>query len=133
MAASASNFQYQQLVGSAIRLLEFSVASCDESLALSLTHVSLDEKPEFVALSYVWGDSADTRAISVNGSQFPVTVNLFEALSQTREFVRTGEIDTEFTTGSPRLFWADAICIDQSNHAEKAAQCPVWVPSTAQP
>lgn len=39
-----------------------------------LSHVSLNSKPDYEALSYAWGDQKeDIRAISLGGKPFPVT------------------------------------------------------------
>jgi len=74
-------------------------------------HLSRFEWGDFAALSYVWGDESDTRAIIVNGHAVSVTANLEAAL---REF-RTG---WEFS-GHFKL-WADALCINQKDLAERS-------------
>lgn len=38
--------------------------------------VSLLDKPEFIALSYAWGDPTVTKEIVVNGTPFNATLNL---------------------------------------------------------
>jgi hypothetical protein len=38
---------------------------------------SLNENPQYVALSYVSGSSAVTENIIVNGSSFPIIINCF--------------------------------------------------------
>jgi hypothetical protein len=55
----------------------------------------------YEALSYVWGDSRDTRNISMHGYNLPVTRQLYEALSGLRYHC------------SERILWVDAVCIDQ--------------------
>jgi len=65
---------------------------------------------DFTALSYIWGDESNTRAIVSNGHAVSVTANLQAAL---REF-RTGR---EFS-GHFKL-WADALCINQNDLAER--------------
>jgi hypothetical protein len=59
----------------------------------------------YEALSYVWGNRESTNRIRVDGCSFPVTENLFEALSNLRQ------------RKEDRLLWVDAICIDQSHPA----------------
>lgn len=67
-------------------------------------------KQFYNALSYTWGSEVDRAAISVNGRRLMVTRNLLEALSHlSRSFFYT-------------YLWVDAICIDQSNLAEKSIQ-----------
>ncbi|KAM7192336.1 Heterokaryon incompatibility protein (HET) domain containing protein [Naviculisporaceae sp. PSN 640] len=76
--------------------------------------VSLQDRPTFEALSYVWGDAAIKRHISVNGHVFPVTANLAEALHALRH-----------RKLKSRILWVDAICINQDDVAEKNIQVPL--------
>jgi hypothetical protein len=80
------------------------------TLSCTLEHVRLTEAPEFTALSYMWGDPTDTRPILLHGCQLPITKNLHEALSE--------------LSRDPRIvyIWADALCINQANDAEKSWQ-----------
>lgn len=68
---------------------------------------------DFVALSYVWGDSSDKREIFVDGIPVLVTASLEAALRELRNHVR---IQQGF------LIWADALCINQDDLDERAAQ-----------
>ncbi|PQE08917.1 heterokaryon incompatibility protein [Rutstroemia sp. NJR-2017a WRK4] len=70
---------------------------------------------DYVALSYVWGDSSPSaqRQIYVNGCPFAVTQNLEAALQQLRKHYR---IKQGFR------IWADAICINQTDLAERGSQ-----------
>lgn len=72
--------------------------------------MSLDDNPVYETISYVWGDGKVRKPIVVNGSRIEVTVNLFSAL---RRFRRP---DT------PRVLWADAVCIDQGDKNERSSQ-----------
>ena len=81
-----------------------------EGLKCSLEHVSLDQLPNFTALSYCWGDSEKTYHVLLDGQQYPVTTNLYFALRQLRTF-----------PDRPRL-WVDSICINQDDPVEKARQ-----------
>ncbi|KAL1607978.1 Folylpolyglutamate synthetase [Paraconiothyrium brasiliense] len=76
----------------------------------TLEHVSLDEIPEYQALSYVWGNPALTSPICVDGQIFEATFNLEAALRHLRKK------DASVT------LWVDAVCIDQSNNVEKSDQ-----------
>jgi Heterokaryon incompatibility protein (HET) len=64
----------------------------------------------YIALSYVWGDPNITESISINGIQWPVTTNLASALRNIRHRAWSD------------MVWADAICIDQANIAERNNQ-----------
>jgi hypothetical protein len=64
----------------------------------------------YEALSYAWGEPKLSHKIICNSKQICVTQSLFEALQQLRR---------------PRLertLWIDAICINQSDEAEKQEQ-----------
>jgi hypothetical protein len=67
----------------------------------------------YEALSYVWGEPLKTWTIHVDGVTFPVTVNLYAALSRLR--------DHSFE----RIIWVDAVCIDQKNDKEKVQQIQI--------
>ncbi|KAM3073427.1 hypothetical protein ACMFMG_004677 [Clarireedia jacksonii] len=70
---------------------------------------------DYVALSYVWGDSnpKNFREIYVGGSPVPVTRNLEAALQELRKHYR---IKQGFR------IWADAICINQNDLDERGSQ-----------
>ncbi|KAF5663395.1 beta transducin [Fusarium circinatum] len=69
----------------------------------------MDHKP-YTALSYVWGDASQKGAIHLGGSAKEITASLDAALRDMRDKSRVYRI------------WADTLCIDQSNNAEKSAQ-----------
>lgn len=81
-----------------------------DPISCTLFKVSLDDRPRYDALSYVWGDPSDTRQIMVNGKEFSVTSNLFAALNRLRD------------TKDVAILWIDSICIDQSNISERGGQ-----------
>ncbi|KEY70192.1 hypothetical protein S7711_03412 [Stachybotrys chartarum IBT 7711] len=86
-------------------------------ISCSLQNVSLENDPEFVALSYVWGDASVTETILVNSQERAVTTNLANALRHVKQhWVKLGRTPTVF-----RL-WADAICINQEDFAERTSQ-----------
>jgi hypothetical protein len=86
--------------------------------AASFIHISLspyrlsDPTLKFTALSYTWGDPSDKVKISVGGREtfLHVPRSASEALTALR------------LHGKEKLFWIDAICIDQSNLQEKTSQ-----------
>ncbi|KAL8393648.1 hypothetical protein RB595_003401 [Gaeumannomyces hyphopodioides] len=68
-----------------IRLIEITPFDPADKLSVidcKLHVVSLFDKPEFIALSYAWGDPTVTTEIIVNGAPFDATVNLYAALRQ---------------------------------------------------
>jgi hypothetical protein len=75
-------------------------------VSIHLEVVSLDDNPEYDALSYAWGDPTVTCEIELNGVQWPVTTNLAAGLPRLRHSKDTA------------VLWIDAICIDQANVKE---------------
>jgi hypothetical protein len=71
---------------------------------------SLQDSPQYEALSYVWGNTANKRPILVNCKTIFVTINLEEALRYLRRSDQTATI------------WVDAVCINQDDQREKAIQ-----------
>ncbi|KAK1534924.1 HET domain-containing protein [Colletotrichum costaricense] len=68
-----------------------------------------DEIIPYEALSYAWGCTDLVESISASGKRLPITRNLFSALTHLR-------------TEEARILWVDALCIDQSNLAERGHQ-----------
>ncbi|KAK0710051.1 heterokaryon incompatibility, partial [Lasiosphaeria miniovina] len=66
--------------------------------------------PFYTALSYCWGDPGITRPIALDGKERHVTVSLETAVRHLRK------TDSEF------IVWADAVCINQEDAAERASQ-----------
>lgn len=92
-----------------IRLLNILPGSFRSIIRCSITKTSLINPLRYTALSYCWGDPEDTVDIVVNNIQWPVTLNLADALQQLRE-------------DGVRLLWADALCINQVDRHEKSLQ-----------
>jgi hypothetical protein len=104
-----------------IRLLVIQPSSASDTIIeCSLEVISLDDHPEYIALSYVWGHSAIVEEISINGVSLAVTTNLATVLRQLRAN-RSGEKSSPIK-GLPSLLWADAICINQQNDSERSSQ-----------
>ena len=79
-------------------------------VSCTISHVSLDDKPTYKALSYSWGDPSLTSPIIVDGSIIRVTRNLELALRHLRLPDQTISL------------WVDALCINQENNLEKSEQ-----------
>ena len=80
-----------------------------EEIKCSLRPCCLDEpeRPVYVALSYVWGDPDLVEAITCDNATLRVTKNLKTALRYLRHTTET------------RVFWIDAICINQKDIVER--------------
>jgi hypothetical protein len=86
---------YQELdsAQSEIRILELSLSEDDTPITCNLVTVPMLETPEYIALSYEWGEIAETEEIFVNAHSFQARRNLVAALRQIRASCRakTGE------------------------------------------
>ncbi|KAK8079270.1 Heterokaryon incompatibility protein 6- OR allele [Apiospora phragmitis] len=71
---------------------------------------SLSDAPAFFCLSYVWGDPSQFLAVNCDGGMVPVTQNLFHALRNC------------FDRYPESWLWADGICINQQDVAERGSQ-----------
>ncbi|KAI1392829.1 heterokaryon incompatibility protein-domain-containing protein [Hypoxylon trugodes] len=111
-----------QLIGStSIRLLTLFPDEDDAPLRCRLEVANLTENPAFVALSYVWGVTAQPpQVVLCNGHPFEVTENCWEALAQFRQDIRRSR-NTSAEPSSIAL-WIDAICINQKDEVEKTGQ-----------
>jgi hypothetical protein len=107
---------YQQLdkKSAEIRLIDIEPSDDFESaIRCQLQKASLTNNPEYIALSYVWGDPKITREITVNDETFHVTANLDLALRQIRSnwehIARESSFTNRQNSGYGPL-WIDAIC-----------------------
>lgn len=66
--------------------------------------------PEYIAVSYTWGDKEPKQSITVNGQVVQVRLHCWQALRQLRSHHNTA------------IVWIDSICINQSNKKEKNSQ-----------
>lgn len=76
----------------------------------TLLEIAFAERPKFEALSYMWGDESIKKLITLDGLEFPVGENLYDALNHLRKRAK----DT--------LFWIDALSINQSDIEERNRQ-----------
>jgi len=96
-----------------IRLLRLNRRSLFSEPSCELIEVSLYDAPAFEAISYTWGVKPPHIPLKVNGCQLKVTSAVEELLFYQRSIL------------GPKLFWIDAICIDQGNNDEKNNQLPL--------
>ncbi|KAK4498530.1 hypothetical protein PRZ48_011188 [Zasmidium cellare] len=69
---------------------------------------------DYVSLSYVWGHEEPCKEIDLDGHRFSVRPNLYAALRNLRDSFEVKDMGF--------YVWADAICINQSNMAEREAE-----------
>lgn len=116
-----SEYQYKPLGGQSIRILELLPGKLDESLKGYIKHRAFCPKrhrqiPIFEALSYAWGSQDDRETLSIIDnptkpeSSLRIGKNLAAALRDLRSKFKS------------RIIWCDAVCINQQDLLERAAQ-----------
>jgi hypothetical protein len=112
MASSTARYQYHELDANRdeIRLIALQPETPKGPIVVALRTESLLDNPSYEAISYAWGDESVKRPIRIDGVEVSVTANLESALRHMRLQAQT------------RMLWADAICINQSDIAEKNIQ-----------
>ncbi|KAK5653071.1 hypothetical protein OQA88_9357 [Cercophora sp. LCS_1] len=143
ISPSSPPFEYNDLDSSTrqIRLIKIKpaifvadVLDCD-IITTSLPEETSDTVPEYDALSYCWSmddrpppqrqavPSTGPRTILINGKQHQIQESLALALHRYRRLGCTyTRRERERWKGKAEYIWADGICIDQSNIAEKTTQ-----------
>lgn len=108
-------YRYQPLdsLKDEIRLIYILPGAGEDEICLNLVHASLHDPPEYLALSYTWGNPHPLSPVVLNGFDFDVRSNLAAALRQLRK-------DRGLRRGLP--YWVDAICINQVNDVERSEQ-----------
>ncbi|KAK7718933.1 hypothetical protein SLS63_010346 [Diaporthe eres] len=115
MDMATDEYQYSPLSGPRqIRLLKLHPGASpeDRQLSVEIVTVDLDATPPFEALSYAWGDPLPQAEIRCCGLAAKIGLSLLGALRQLRPPASEPE----------RLIWADALCINQEDTAERSAQ-----------
>ncbi|KAF9875121.1 hypothetical protein CkaCkLH20_07387 [Colletotrichum karsti] len=104
-----------------IRLLEIVSADDDPGpIRCRLRTVKLNDRPVFFALSYLWGDAAQTTPIQI----------LIKECSEKKAPIKRKCLHrlTQLSTSKPPyvilnfLLWVDAVCIDQADLEERSEQ-----------
>lgn len=98
--------------GREIRLLRILPSSSHYRIRCKIITTELDLAPRYSAVSYAWGTSALKCQIQLNGFEVSVRENLHEFLLQAQTW----------SGGERKLYWIDALCIDQSNNGERSHQ-----------
>lgn len=114
-ARSDNRYQHKPFVAAGnahpIRLLTLLPArNLDDDLRCEINHTNLEEKPEFEALSYTWGNPKEVVPLLLHDQTFHVTENLASALRRLRY------------AQEPRVLWVDALCINQADVLERNQQ-----------
>lgn len=109
----SSRYEYRKLEEGEIRLLRLYPGSEAEPLQASLEHVPEDDATEYQAISYAWGEPIFDCRIYLDGQYLEITKSLYDALHRFR-------MEDEAV-----ILWADAVCINQSDHIEKSEQVKI--------
>ena len=103
---------YSPLNGSVDSLRILRLLPGSKGLSCRIETTTFHEQPRYRALSYEWGSRHRTLPIVINGVKTRVGRNLWDALYHLRHEQKE------------QVLWADAICINQYDLAEKAQQVP---------
>lgn len=115
--ASENPIHYDPLPTSVdcIRLLHLDFRwQLSDRITGSLTTVTFAERPKYDAVSYEWGTDSPSETIAIDGHMVTIRKNLHKALTTILNS-RNAE-----TTG--RVFWIDALCINQRDFDERSRQ-----------
>jgi hypothetical protein len=93
-----------------IRLIKLLPRCGGESLRCHLSIFDLNFSPEYEAVSYVWGEPNYNEEIICDGKYLRISENIHQVLQRFRN------------ENKPRNLWADSICINQDNDAERNHQ-----------
>ncbi|KAM0248558.1 hypothetical protein ACHAQJ_009407 [Trichoderma viride] len=108
-----SDHIYSGLPIGATRLLHLRCGSVSQPIECKLSTTQVSNADFYEALSYVWGPEENLETLFLCGRKFRVTQNLYSALSALR------------LPDQDRILWIDALCINQSDTAEKGTQIPL--------
>ena len=104
-------YKYEPLPSAtSIRLIKLKEDNTTKEFFCSLEVTDILVPPEYIALSYVWGDTTDTIPITCDGKLVFITQTLKAAL---------WKLAAAFASVP---LWADALSIDQQNISEKTQQ-----------
>ena len=118
----AATYEYTPLTAPrTIRLLELRPSKDSDPVEVSLIAKPLSNAPAFEALSYCWGDPRGRREVICNGCPLSITTSLFTGLEHFRPRPLSHS-DSDSDSAPSRVLCADAICIHQSDMAERSAQ-----------
>lgn len=113
MAESPPRYQYAPLEGpNSFRILELLKGEDGEPLRCNINHVSMDRRPQYEALSYVWsvGKATIYCGSSNTNATLKVSVTCLRALKALR------------LRDQSRSLWIDAICINQEDSPAAIAE-----------
>ncbi|KAE9966629.1 hypothetical protein EG328_008794 [Venturia inaequalis] len=102
-------YPYTPLRPKEFRVIEVSPTTAS-AIKCKIFHAFAENPPQYVAISYTWGDAGDKKDIILDGHTISVTANLHGALEAVRR------------KNEALFVWADALCINQQDLEEKSQQ-----------
>jgi hypothetical protein len=93
-----------------IRVLKLLPGLPNAPMVCSLIEVSLQDSPDYEAVSYTWGDNTYVDTMTCDGKALGIAANIRDALQRFR------------SANEVRTLWVDAICINQNDDIEKSQQ-----------
>jgi hypothetical protein len=118
---------YRPLAPNFTRVFELEAGNFSDPIIGRLVPQTVDAEP-YEAISYVWGSSKTKREITINGTRISITENLHAALTALRhppvrdDSNQPGSEAILSQRQPVRRLWADAICINQGDLAERVSQ-----------
>lgn len=110
----ATHFLHKQLVKRTdFRLIRLLPGQRHDPIVCEISRLSLEDHPPYEAVSYTWGDQSMKEPIFTQAGPLQVTLNCKAALVDLRDRYQD------------RQLWIDAICINQTDNAEKNHQVPL--------
>ena len=118
-----SQYTYQPLAyDDSVRILILEPGERQETMQCSLVPVRLSEKPEYEAISYVWGTDEPSHVIFIDGQKATIRTNLYSALLRFRCSPERNDPQEASDRNLQRRLWADALCINQADILERNQQ-----------
>ncbi|KAI1150384.1 heterokaryon incompatibility protein-domain-containing protein [Nemania diffusa] len=96
--------------GKEIRIIKLLPNTFSAQVECELEHIALNPGADYEAVSYCWGDASITEPILLDGTPYPVTLNLLAGLRYLRR------------EDSPRRLWVDSLCINQRGVVERSRE-----------
>lgn len=103
-------FHYEPLQPWEVRFLKIEPGCDFDQVRCNIHHFDIRTAPDYVAVSYRWGSSEERIPVQIGGQAMDVMSNAWWAL----HYLRNHHIE--------KYLWIDAICIDQTNTAERNYQ-----------
>ncbi|KAJ0361223.1 hypothetical protein COL26b_013809 [Colletotrichum chrysophilum] len=125
MSSGTTDFLYTPLNQDEIRVLLLLPGDLDSPLRARISHQHFDPSAsplEYEAMSYVWGELGETATLHIvdDASNDIGTIQIRQNLASALRHIRHDTNDQQSLQA--RSLWCDAVCIDQSNLTERAAQ-----------